>query len=74
MLDLCALRHLNGYLLRGEFRDYQIIGDRIYSPRAGFATAAEIDDMDFIRRSGFKPFYFWLWDSSGVTVYLRGAG
>ena len=45
-----ALRHRAGYLLHDKFRDYRIVDDRIYSRIAGFATAAEIENMDLIRQ------------------------
>jgi len=45
-----ALRHRAGYLVHGKFRDYRIVEDRIYSLRAGFATACEIENMDLIRQ------------------------
>ena len=45
-----ALRHKAGYLLHSKFRDYRIVEDRIYSRCAGFTTACEIDNMDFIRQ------------------------
>ena len=45
-----ALRHKAGYLLHDKFRNYRIYEDRIYSQKAGFATACEIENMDLIRQ------------------------
>ena len=45
-----ALRHRAGYLLHDQFRDFRVVGDRLYSRNAGFAMASEIENMDLIRQ------------------------
>jgi len=48
--EIDALRARAGFLAVDGWYGWRVAGERIYSPRAGFAFQGEIENMDFIRQ------------------------